>query len=202
MRTPSARYTALIASIFATTLAAGVAAQNPAPDSAGRGATRADQAPSREAGTAIGSAERKFMTEAAMGGIVEVEGGQLAAKKAMVPEVKAFGQRMVQDHGKANEELKRIASGKGVQLPAQLDRKHRGDLDRLAKLSGADFDREYMEHMVKDHKQDIAEFQKAAKDLKDADVKQFASSKLPTLEEHLRMAEQAAAATKDRSAKR
>ena len=97
---------------------------------------------------------------------------------------------------------KRIASAKGVQLPAQLDRKHHGDLDRLAKLSGADFDREYMAYMVKDHKQDIAEFQKAAKGLKDAEIKQFASSTLPTLEEHLHMAEQAAAATKDRSAKR
>ena len=109
---------------------------------------------------------------------------------------------MVQDHGKANEELKRIASAKGLQLPAQLDRKHRGDLDRLAKLSGADFDREYMEYMVKDHKKDVAEFQKAAKNLKDAHIKRFASSKLPTLEEHLRMAEQAAAATKQRSANR
>jgi putative membrane protein len=191
MRTPSPGYTALIASIFATTLAAGVAAQGPAPDPAGRGIARPDQAPGR-----------KFMTEAAMGGIAEIEGGQLAAKKATMPQVKAFGQRMVQDHGKANEELKRIASAKGVQLPAQLNRKHRGDLDRLAKLSGADFDREYMQHMVKDHKHDIAEFQKAAKDLKDAEIKQFASSTLPTLEEHLRLAEQAAAATKERSANR
>ena len=202
MRTSSPGYTALIAWIFAATLAAGVAAQGPAPDPAGRGTTRADQAPGHEVRPAVGSAERKFMTEAAMGGLVEVEGGQLAATKATMPQVKAFGQRMVQDHGKANEELKRIASAKGVQLPAQLDRKHRGDLDRLAKLSGADFDREYMQHMVKDHKHNIAEFQKAANDLKDADTKQFASSMLPTLEEHLHLAEQAAAATKERSANR
>jgi putative membrane protein len=202
MRTSSAGYTALIASIFATTLAAGVAAQGAATDPGRPGAARADQAPGRDARPAVGSAERKFMTGAAMGGMAEVEGGQLAAKKATTKEVKEFGQRMVDDHGKANEELKRIAATKGVQLPTQLDRKHRGDLERLAKLSGADFDREYMEYMVKDHKKDVAEFKKAAQGLTDADVKQFASSKLPTLEEHLRMAEQAAADTKDRSAKR
>ena len=129
------------------------------------------------------------MTEAALGGIVEVEGGQLAARKATQADVKAFAERMVKDD-------------KGVELPHQLDSTHRADLDRLSKLSGAEFDRAYMRYMVDDHRHDVAKFRKAAKDLKDPEVKQFASSTLPKLEEHLRLAEKVAENVKAASAAR
>jgi putative membrane protein len=108
----------------------------------------------------------------------------------------------VTDHGKANEGLKRVAAAKGVLLPTGLDRKHRNELERLEKLSGANFDREYMKHMVDDHKKDVAEFRRAANDLKDPEVRNFASSKLPTLEEHLKLAEKAADGAKSADAKR
>jgi putative membrane protein len=135
--------------------------------------------------------DRKFMENAALGGLAEVQMGKLAQEKAQSAEVKQFGQRMVDDHSKANAELQKIAAAKGVQLPTELDRKHKRDYERLQKLSGAKFDAEYMEHMVSDHKKDVSDFRAAAKNAKDPDLKAFASSTLPTLESHLQMAQNA-----------
>lgn len=133
--------------------------------------------------------DSSFVKKAAMGGMAEVELGNLAQQKASSDQVKQFGARMVQDHGKANDELKQIAGSKGIDLPAALDGKHRKDMDRLGKLSGAQFDKAYMNHMVDDHKKDIADFKKEANSGKDADVKAFAAKTLPTLEEHLKLAQ-------------
>ena len=141
-------------------------------------------APSNE----VSSSDRKFMEKAAQGGMAEVQLGKLATEKASAPEVKQFGQRMVDDHSKANDKLKQIASNKGVALPTEMDKSTQHEYDKLSKLSGADFDREYMKHMVSDHKKDISEFKSEANKAKDADLKQFASSTLPTLEEHLNLA--------------
>jgi putative membrane protein len=77
----------------------------------------------------VDTAGRKFLTEAAMGGMTEVEAGELAARKAVQNDVKVFSEEMVTDHGNANEELKRIAAAKGVELPRQVDRKHRSDAE-------------------------------------------------------------------------
>jgi putative membrane protein len=96
---------------------------------------------------------------------------------------------MEQDHSKANDELKKLAADKGVQLATALDSKHKSKVDKLAKLSGADFDKRYMSEMVSDHKNDVKLFQKEADKGKDADIKQFASKTLPTLKEHLQLAE-------------
>jgi putative membrane protein len=96
---------------------------------------------------------------------------------------------MVQDHGKANDELKQVASTKGITLPTEPDSAHKKEMDRLGKLSGADFDREYMKHAVSDHKKDVSEFEKQAKSAKDTDLKSFAEKTLPTLQEHLKLAE-------------
>jgi putative membrane protein len=139
----------------------------------------------------VSSGDRKFMEEAAKGGMAEVKLGQLAAEKASSPEVKQFGQRMVDDHSKANDKLKQIAANKGVQLPTDVDKSAQREYDKLSKLSGAEFDREYMDHMVSDHKKDVSEFKKQASKAKDADLKQFASTTLPTLEQHLNMARSA-----------
>jgi putative membrane protein len=141
-------------------------------------------------GTAtLSSADRQFVEKAAMGGMAEVELGKLAQQKATSDQVKTFGDHMVQDHSKANDELKAIASNKGVQLPADVGPKHKAAMQKLQKLSGGAFDEAYMKQMVADHKETVADFKKEAESGKDADLKGFASSKLPKLEEHLKMAQ-------------
>ena len=144
-------------------------------------------------------ADRKFVETAAKDGLAEVELGQLASQRAQSPEVKQFAQRMVQDHGKANDQLKQLASSKGVDMPTQTDKSHQRKMEKLQKLQGAAFDKQYMDDMVKDHKQDVKEFQKQAKSAKDADVKNFAAQTAPTLQEHLQMAEAAQKTAKSES---
>ena len=134
---------------------------------------------------------QQFVKQAAAGGMAEVKLGQLAQQKATSADVKAFGKRMEDDHSKVNGELKQLAADKKVTLPQGLDSKHQALYDRLSKLSGSQFDKTYMSEMVRDHQQDVAEFQKAAKS-NDAQVKDFASRTLPTLEDHLREAQQIA----------
>jgi putative membrane protein len=131
----------------------------------------------------------QFVDKAAVGGMAEVKMGQLATQKASSPDVKAFGQQMVDDHGKANQELKDLASKKGITLPTDLDAKHQATYDRLSKLSGAAFDKAYMHEMVTDHHEDVNEFRKESKTGSDPDVKAWAAKTLPTLEHHLQMAE-------------
>ncbi len=126
-----------------------------------------------------------FVKQAAEGGLAEVELGKLATQKASSDDVKKFGQRMVDDHSKANDQLKDVASKKNITLPADLNAKDKAAKSRLEKLSGAAFDRAYMADMVRDHTKDVAEFRREAKSGSDADVKAFASSTLPTLESHL-----------------
>ena len=137
----------------------------------------------------LSSDESNFVKDAAQGGMMEVELGKVAQEKAASEKVKEFGKRMEQDHSKANDELKKLASDKGVQLSKTLDSKHKSKVDKLSKMSGADFDKQYMSDMVSDHKGDIKKFQKEADKGKDAELKQFASQKLPTLKEHLQLAE-------------
>ena len=146
------------------------------------------------AGSAAGAGkggDSDFVMKAAQGGMEEVELGQLASTQAASADVKQFGQRMVTDHGKANDELKAVAQKNGTTLPTEMSKKQQADKARLAKLNGAEFDKAYMKMMVSDHKEDIAEFEKEAKSGKDADVQAFASKTLPTLKEHLTMAEAA-----------
>jgi putative membrane protein len=121
--------------------------------------------------------------------MAEVELGQMAAEKASSPEVKDFGQRMVKDHSRANDQLKQIATQKGVTLPSSPSAKDEATKKRLSKLSGSAFDQAYMQDMLKDHKADIAAFEKESTSGRDPDVKQFASQTLPTLKDHLRQAE-------------
>lgn len=123
-----------------------------------------------------------FLQKAASGGQAEVALGKLAQSQADSPEVKAFGARMVADHGKANAELQTLASKKGVTLPG-LEPKQKDLHDELAALSGPTFDRAYMQAMVEDHDHDVAAFEQAAKS-KDPEVQAFASKTLPTLEAH------------------
>jgi putative membrane protein len=133
-----------------------------------------------------------FASKAAQGGMAEVEMGRLAAQRAGDPEVKAFGERMVSDHSKANAELKSIASKKGLQLPGDLSSEQKSEMDKLTKLSGAEFDKEYMSAMVDDHEEDVKEFETQSKDGNDPDIKTFAGKTLPTLQQHLQLAKSAA----------
>lgn len=133
------------------------------------------------------SADMKFAMAAAMGGTEEVEMGRLAAQKGASDEVRQFGQRMVDDHSKANQELMQIASSKSMTLPTALDPKHQADMQKLSALSGEAFDKAYVKMMVKDHKKDVGEFQKESTRGADADIKGFATRTLPTLQEHLQM---------------
>ena len=152
---------------------------------------------SKSAGASnLSSSDRNFIMKAAQGGMAEVELGQLASQRASDPQVKQFAERMVADHGKANDQLKQIASSKNVTLPTDVPAAEKRERDRLAKLSGAQFDREYMSHMTSDHKKDTSLFRSAAKSAKDSEVKQFASTTLPTLEEHLQMAQSITKSTK------
>jgi putative membrane protein len=132
----------------------------------------------------------RFMTSAAEGGMAEVEMGRIAVQNASDEKVKQFGQRMVDDHTKANDELKEIAARKNVTLPDGPNASQKATRDRLSKLHGAAFDRAYMQDMVKDHKEDVAEFQRASNRETDPDVKAFASKTLPTLQDHLKMAQE------------
>jgi putative membrane protein len=134
------------------------------------------------------SADQAFAMAAAEGGLAEVELGRLAADHASSPDVKKFGQRMVDDHGKANEELATILTQKKITPPTALKGKEKSNYDRLAKLNGAAFDRAYMSDMVKDHEKDVKEFERESTSGKDPDLKAFATKTLPTLQDHLKMA--------------
>jgi putative membrane protein len=140
----------------------------------------------------LSAGDRDFMTKAAIGGMEEVELGRMAAQKGASNDVKQFGQRMVDDHSRANTELMSLASQKNVTLPTTLDQQHQDDVDRLTKLSGAAFDREYMTMMVKDHVEDVSEFERESASGSDTDVKAWAGRTVPTLRQHLQMAQETA----------
>ena len=137
---------------------------------------------------ASASADSAFMHTAAMGGMAEVELGKLGVANATSSDVKQFAQRMVDDHSKANDELKALAAQKSVKLPAEVDAKHKAAYDKLAKAKGAGFDAAFMSHMVSDHQADVSLFERESKSGKDAETKAWAAKTLPTLQEHLKTA--------------
>jgi putative membrane protein len=137
----------------------------------------------------VSRADQRFIKDAAAGGMMEVELGKVAADKGTNDKVKQFGKRMQEDHGKANDELKKIAADKGVEIPTALEGKHKKTVDRLSKLSGEEFDRQYMRAMVDDHKEDLEKFQREADKGADPAVKQFASKHVPVLKKHLELAQ-------------
>lgn len=131
--------------------------------------------------------DMRFAREAAIGGLAEVELGKLATQKASSDKVKQFGQKMVDDHSKANDELKSIAGKNGMTLPTALDGKHKSMIDKMSALSGDQFDQAYVKAMVKDHDKDVSEFQDESNNGNNPDLKNWAAKALPTLQEHDRM---------------
>ena len=142
----------------------------------------------QEQGKKAGSLDQRFVREAAQGGMAEVELGNLAQQKAQSDEVKQFAQRMVTDHGKANDELKQLASQKGWESPTDMGEKHKAERDKLDKMSGAEFDKAYMSHMVMDHQKDVSLFRRASRRASDAELKGWAGKTLPVLQDHLKQA--------------
>ena len=137
--------------------------------------------------SALSDDDKKFMNEAAQGGMAEVKLGQLASEKAVSADVKAYGKKMVEDHTNANTELKAVAAKKGLTLPTEMNAEQKSDYDELSKLSGAEFDKKYVSMMVEDHEKDVADFKDQSEDGKDVYAKGFAAKTLPTLQKHLDM---------------
>jgi putative membrane protein len=175
--------------------------------------TAGDPAPSRDSGSAATMAratnaddDRAFVEKMGQANLAEVKLGQLAAQQASNAQVKQFARRMVTDHEKANAELKQIASKMAVQMPANLDAKHQELSDRLSKLKGAEFDKEYMKAMVDGHQEVAQELERHAAsgartgdksvgtsgsaDQAHASVTGWASKTLPDVRKHLEEAQQ------------
>src|SRR5689334_20373641 len=136
----------------------------------------------------LNAADTGFVHDAAIGGMAEVELGKLAAGKASDDGVKAFARRMVEDHGKANDELAAIAKNAGGAVPTELDQEHKDVRQSLKGLSGGAFDRAYIDAQVKDHQIAVQLFANQVDGGFNADLKNFAAAKLPTLHQHLEQA--------------
>jgi len=152
-------------------------------------------APTTVVGT-LASDDKDFLTKAAQGGMLEVKLAETAKTRATGADVKMLGTHISTDHMKANTELATLAAKKGVTLPSELDKDHKKKIEDLEKLSGAKFDKEYSDAMVKDHEEDVKLFEKTSKDAKDPDIRAYAAKTLPTLQGHLAMAKDAKAKTK------
>ena len=132
--------------------------------------------------------DRNFVSKAVEDNREEVELGKLAQGKASSDAVKQFGQRMVEDHSAANQDLLQLAENKGMKLQDKAPKADR-EMERLAKLQGPEFDREYVRAMVKDHKQDVAEFRRMHSGAVDPNLKAWVDKTLPTIEDHLKTIE-------------
>jgi putative membrane protein len=141
---------------------------------------------------ALTSSEKEFMMNAAREGIMEVKMGNLAAQKASSNDVKQLGESMATAHGQLGQQLQQLASNLNVTLPQDLKPEQQNVLSRLDKLSGKAFDREYLKALISDHTKDISEFERAASQVTNPEIKQFASEALPTLRDHLKAARELA----------
>lgn len=128
--------------------------------------------------------DEKYMTKTAHGLVSEVAMGEMARKSAADERVKQFGKRMVDDHGKDLADLKQLASLKKVTLPDDMDRDQKKEFDKLGKLSGKDFDKEYVKYEAKDHKEDVKDQSREMKSTSDPDLKKFATASLDTVSKH------------------
>lgn len=137
--------------------------------------------------TGASKADAAFIKKAANGGMTEVELGKIAAKNGKRDDVKNFGERMVKDHGKANDDLKSVASKMNIEIPDKVNAKHQAMIDKFSKMSGESFDAAYVKDMIEDHKKDIAEFEKAQGEVKNEDLKKFITDTIPVMKEHLEM---------------
>jgi putative membrane protein len=143
---------------------------------------------------AADSPDQSFYKKAAEGGLAEVDLGKLAQEKSPTPSVKDFGAMMVKDHSAANRKLQTVASSKNIKLPTSPGVGQMATKTKLEVLSGATFDKSYIKGMVKDHEEDIKEFENEVSTGQDADAKAYAAATLPTLKAHLKKIQEIAAA--------
>jgi len=142
-------------------------------------------------GEKLSASDEKALKDMAQANINEVAAGKLALSKAESSDVKAFAQKMVDDHGSALTKVQAVAEKKGVTLPTEPDAKHKAMADKLEKASGAEFDKMYMENAgTKDHEMVLSKLKSDAKNIKDADVMALADAHTPVVEQHLKSAEQ------------
>jgi putative membrane protein len=141
--------------------------------------------PRANAATSVSTADKDFILAAAQGGMTEVKLGELAARNGKRDDVKTFGQMMVKDHSAINDDLKALAAQKGVTLPDSLDAKHQAMVDKMAALTGSDFDNAYIAGMIEDHKADAKAFKAESAATKDADIKSFVDKSIPVVDGHL-----------------
>jgi putative membrane protein len=134
--------------------------------------------------------DKEFVQNGLSGGILEVKLGELAMTKASNDLVKKFGERMTKDHAKVNEELTTVAKAMQVTVPDKMNDNHQKEFDKFGTLSGAEFDKAYIDFMVKDHEHDVKMFKKATTEAKNSQLRVFATKTLPGLEEHLKMAKE------------
>lgn len=139
----------------------------------------------------LSASDTRFVKEAAQGGIMEVKIGYMGVQNGQSSQVKNLGQKLIQDHTAANKELEQLAARKGVVIPQDLDAHHQQELDRLSKMTGAQFDQAFIKHAIDDHQKDIRKFQNAAEKANDQDLRAFAQRTLPVLQQHLDMAKSA-----------
>jgi putative membrane protein len=143
--------------------------------------------------------DREFVTEVAGGGLAEVKLGELAKERAASPEVRKFGERMIDDHNRANQELMALLRKKGMDVSTkEMPKKAQETFDRLSQLKGAEFDRAYIKDMLKDHREDVALFEAMSKSGSDPDLRAFAIKTLPTLREHYQLARKLAGESTNR----
>ena len=131
-----------------------------------------------------------FVKKAAEGGTAEVALAKLAQEKASNADVKSFAAKLEKDHSQANDDLKEVASKKNITLSATSSKSHQPTHDRLAKLSGAEFDKAYVAAMLESHQKGVRDFSNVASGSGDAEVKAFASKTLPTLKDHLQQVQE------------
>jgi len=153
---------------------------------------------SRNSASTPTEADRDFVNKAAQGGMLEIRLGQAAQTQAVFGGVKSMGQRLAADHSAAYEELKDLATKKGLVLATTLDRSHQKKVDDIAQLSGSTFDKEYSDFMANNHEDEIRLFEKAAASADDADIRAWAAKKLPTLRSHLALSLDAKSSPKNK----
>lgn len=132
--------------------------------------------------------DKQFLMEAASGGMFEVKIGKVAEDQATNPEVKKFGELMVRDHTELNKLLTDLVQSKGLNIPKKMNEKDQEDFEKLSKRNGADFDVQYVKHMVADHVNDLSKFEAEAAEGQDPDVRAFANKAIPVLRDHLQRA--------------
>lgn len=183
---------------FAALMSIGAAAQsttpsrNPVPGSTPmtqNGSQTSSNPSSQQSSNPLDQKDEHFVTKAAEGNIAQMELGKLALKKGTSPEVRDFAQRMVTDHSQANGELRALAQSKGMTLPNKPSAQQQKQYDRLAKLSGPQFESAYINDMNKDHSKDVSEYKQEQSVAQDDAVKNYIRQTLPVIENHLQRAE-------------